>query len=101
MIDKSVPKQLESYTLIITEKPDAAARIACALDVDGKPRKIIDKGVPFYAARRSGDILVVPSLGHLYTVGGEKKDRGIYPVFEYTWIPLYEAERKAKNTRAW
>jgi hypothetical protein len=30
---------LGKYTLIITEKPDAANRIAMALDTDGKAKK--------------------------------------------------------------
>ncbi len=92
---------MQSYTLIITEKPDAAARIAYALDLDGKPRKRMEKGVPFYIARRNGDILIVPALGHLYTVGEAKEDRLVYPAFEYKWIPLYEAKLKAKNIRTW
>lgn len=31
---------MEKYTLIITEKPDAARRIAQALDYKGKPKKM-------------------------------------------------------------
>jgi hypothetical protein len=38
------------YSLIITEKPDAANRIASALDVAGKAKKIVDNGVPYYVA---------------------------------------------------
>ena len=30
------------YTLIITEKPDAAARIASALDAEGKAKRVVD-----------------------------------------------------------
>ncbi len=92
---------LQSYTLVITEKPDAAARIASALDVDGKPRRMTNNAVSFYLAKRNGDIVVVPARGHLYTVGNVKKGRGIYPVFEYAWIPLHEADPKAKNVRLW
>ena len=101
MIDKCDLSQLESYILVITEKPDAAARIARALDADGRPTKKIDNGVPFYVATRNKEIVIVPSMGHLYTVGDQKKKRTSYPVFEYTWIPLYEAERKAKMIRSW
>ncbi|HLC01088.1 MAG TPA: toprim domain-containing protein, partial [Candidatus Bathyarchaeia archaeon] len=89
-----------TYTLIVTEKPDAAARIASALDAEGKPKRMLDKGVPFYVATRNGEIVVVPALGHLYTVAAEKKGRD-YPVFNYKWVPLYMADRTAKRTRAW
>ncbi len=92
---------MPKYTLVITEKPDAAARIAAALDVDGKPSRVLDHGVPFYEAKRDKELVIVPALGHLYTVAGEKNGRGEYPVFEYKWVPLYMAERGAKRTRVW
>jgi DNA topoisomerase I len=91
---------LGRYTLIVTEKPDAATRIASALDAEGKARRILDNGVPYYVATRNGEIVVVPALGHLYTVADEKKGRD-YPVFDYRWVPLYMAERGATRTRAW
>ena len=92
---------MEGYTLVITEKPEAASRIAHALDFDGAPRKRIDNGVPFYVARRDKEIVIVPALGHLYTVGGKEKDRSSYPVFEYKWVPFHVVERKTKNIRSW
>jgi len=67
---------LEKYTLIITEKPDAANRIAMALDAIGKPEKIVSNGVPYYQAYRDGNIVVIPSLGHLYTLSCKQKGRG-------------------------
>jgi DNA topoisomerase-1 len=93
---------LNSYTLIITEKPDAASRIASALDAEGKAAKKTENGVPYYTAKRSGDIVVVPALGHLYTVAAKKKksERG-YPVFDFHWVPLYLAERGASRVRTW
>jgi DNA topoisomerase-1 len=92
---------LGKYTLIITEKPDAANRIASALDAVGKAKKMVDNGVPYYVAKRRGDIVVVPALGHLYTVASEKKGRDHYPVFNYQWVPLYLAERGARRIRTW
>ena len=91
---------MAKYTLIITEKPDAAARIAAALDVDGKPKRILDNGVPCYEVTRDKNLVVVPALGHLYTVASDAKGSG-YPVFEFRWVPLYLAERGAKRTRVW
>jgi DNA topoisomerase-1 len=92
---------LRSYTLIITEKPDAASRIASALDAEGKAEKIVENGVPYYVAKRSEDIVVVPALGHLYTVASAKKRRREYPVFDFQWVPRYAAERGAAQVRTW
>ena len=89
------------YTLIVTEKPDAASRIAEALDTAGKAKKILHKGVPYYLAQREEKIVVVPALGHLYTVVGETKGQGQYPVFKVKWVPKYEAERGAARIRVW
>lgn len=94
-------QHLGKYTLIITEKPDAANRIASALDAAGKAKKIVENGVPYYVAKRSVDIVVAPALGHLYTVASEKKSRGHYPVFSYQWVPLYLAKRGATRIRTW
>ena len=92
---------MEKYTLIITEKPDAANRIAAALDATGKAEKIVENGVPYYVAKRNKDIVIVPALGHLYTVASEKKSRGQYPVFSYQWVPLYRAKRGVSRIRTW
>jgi DNA topoisomerase-1 len=88
------------YTLIITEKPDAARRIASALDRREKAREMEDNGVPYYVAERERQILVVPALGHLYTVAAEKRGSN-YPVFDFEWVPRHVAERGAKRIRTW
>ncbi|MEM3725562.1 MAG: DNA topoisomerase I [Candidatus Bathyarchaeia archaeon] len=92
---------MEKYTLIITEKPDAAQRIASALDTKGKTSKKEDNGVPYYVAKRDREIVVVPAIGHLYTVTGERSERNYYPVFNFKWVPRYVAERGAKQIRTW
>jgi DNA topoisomerase-1 len=92
---------LGKYTLIITEKPDAANRIAAALDADECAKKIVEGGVPFYRAYQNGDLVVVPALGHLYTVASRVKAERGYPVFDYQWVPRYLAERKASAIRVW
>jgi DNA topoisomerase IA len=90
------------YTLIITEKPDAAQRIASALDAEGKAKKMEDNGVPFYLAERDRDIIVVPAIGHLYTVAEERGGRNYYPVFSFKWVPRYAVERGAnKSAHGW
>src|SRR4030066_2443288 len=92
---------LKKYTLIITEKPDAASRIASALDADAKAEKRVENGVPYYVAKRSEDIVVVPALGHLYTVASKKRGTKSYPVFDFHWVPRYMAERGAARIRTW
>jgi DNA topoisomerase-1 len=92
---------MEKYTLIITEKPDAAQRIASALDAQGKAKKMEHNGVPYYVAERDKEIIVVPALGHLYTVAEERSGRNHYPVFSFKWVPRYVAERGAKQIRTW
>ena len=89
------------YTLIITEKPDAARRIAMALDAEGKPQKVLESGVPYHVAKRSEEIVVVPALGHLYTVADQKRGKQNYPVFDFRWVPRYLAERGASRIRTW
>jgi DNA topoisomerase-1 len=88
------------YTLIITEKPDAALRIATALDEKETPQKMHDNGVPYYIAVRDRKIVVVPALGHLYTITDDQKGRS-YPVFDYKWVPRHLAEKKAARIRTW
>jgi DNA topoisomerase-1 len=92
---------LGKYTLIITEKPDAASRIAAALDLGGNVKKTVAHGVPYYQVCRNGDVVIVPALGHLYTLAEEKKGKRDYPVFSYRWVPRYVAERKASRIRVW
>ena len=93
-------QNMGKYTLIITEKPDAALRIASALDWKEKPQRMYENGVPYYIAKREKEIVVVPALGHLYTIMDEKKGRN-YPAFSFRWVPRYVAERKASRIRGW
>ena len=94
-------QRLGQYTLIITEKPDAAKRIAAALDKAGKAKKEVVNSVPYYVANSNKTLVIVPALGHLYTVASEKKGSKLFPVFSYQWIPLHLAKRGAKRTRNW
>jgi DNA topoisomerase-1 len=92
---------LAKYMLVITEKPDAANRIANALDAGGQAKKAVSNNVPHYLAYNNGSIIVVPALGHLYTISGKKKSRRDYPVFDYQWVPKYQTERKVTFIRVW
>lgn len=90
---------MDAHTLIITEKPDAAKRIAFALDANGTPIIKYEKGGSYYIAKRKFLITIVPALGHLYTVTIHKKNKKSYPVFNYRWSPKYLTERKAGKIR--
>ena len=88
-----------SRVLVISEKPNAAKRIAQALDEKGKPREIAVGSVTYYECTKDNDtILVTYALGHLYelrqTEGGWN-----YPRLETEWVPEYEVEKKAAKTR--
>ena len=92
---------MEKYTLIVTEKPDAAKRIAEALDLNGNPKKAEEKNVPYFMANRDKRLVIVPALGHLYTVVHESGRRNYYPVFNFKWAPRYLAEKGAKQIKTW
>ncbi len=78
------------YTLIVTEKPSAAKRIASALS-EGEPEKKGARGVSYYRIIRDGrEFMVVPAVGHLFVL--DEKQRSIkwdYPVFSVEWKPTY------------
>jgi len=92
---------MPTYTLIITEKPDAAKHIATALDTNQNPKKHTLNNVPYYTAQRDKPLTIVPALGHLYTITTETKNRNQYPVFTYKWTPHYQAEKNAQHTKTW
>ncbi len=89
------------YTFIVAEKPTAAERIAKALDQRSNPRMYREKGVPYFVTERDGKIVVVPALGHLYTVTQGEGRKSRYPVFNFKWAPRHLVEKDAKRMRAW
>ncbi|MEM2875486.1 MAG: DNA topoisomerase I, partial [Candidatus Bathyarchaeia archaeon] len=91
----------EGYTLIITEKPTAASRIAKALDQNGKPKTLKLGTIPYFLSKNSKNIVVISALGHLYTVTQEGEGRDFYPVFDFKWTPRYEVERSAGKIKDW
>ena len=69
-----------SYELIITEKPNAAEKIAQAL-ADTKAVKEMYQGVPYYKLTHNGKHIVVGcAVGHLYTIAETEKSFK-YPSF--------------------
>lgn len=90
------------YTMVISEKMEAAARIATALDDDGKPRRLKEGGVTYFEAERRGErIFVVSAVGHLYNVTSERKGSFYYPVFNVVWKPVFEINKAAKHLEKW
>jgi DNA topoisomerase-1 len=79
-----------SYTLIISEKPSAAERIAYAL-ADGKVEKA-GKAVAYFRLKHDGkEIVVVPAVGHLFVLDEKgKKAKWTYPVFDVEWRPTFD-----------
>ncbi len=85
------------YELIITEKPQAASKIAMFL-ADGKPIKKNHKGVPYYEITHGGrDIVVACAVGHLYTVS-EKKKNWSYPSFDVEWVQSSKVNKASSYT---
>lgn len=82
--------------LIITEKPQAAQKIAFAL---GKPNKITDAGVSYYELENDGKkIIVASAVGHLFNLTYKAGQKG-WPLFELEWQPSYEREKSAFTKR--
>tara|TARA_Y100000310_G_scaffold292105_1_gene320584 strand:- start:677 stop:3013 length:2337 start_codon:yes stop_codon:yes gene_type:complete len=89
--EKSLKKQ--GYVLVITEKPQAAEKIAAALS-NGKDKKVNKPGgVSYYELERDGKQIVVGNaVGHLFSVSQATKGRE-YPVFDIGWFPNFEVRK--------
>ncbi|MGV8086475.1 MAG: DNA topoisomerase I [Candidatus Woesearchaeota archaeon] len=82
-----------TYELIITEKPNAAEKIAQAL-ADYKPIKELFQGVPYYKITHNGkDIVVGCAVGHLYTIAETEKSFK-YPSFALEWKATSDIDPK-------
>jgi DNA topoisomerase I len=90
-------------TLIVCEKPDAAARVARALDEDGDPHRTDTLGVSYYESRRRQDTIIVCSaLGHLYSVDSKGHTvRRYYPVWDYKWKPRHRIDKESARLSRW
>ena len=80
-------------TLIITEKPKVAERIARSI---GNPEKLHKDSVPYY---RLGNVFVAPAVGHIYGLKEKNSEGWKYPVFDIEWIPNYEIDKGADFTK--
>lgn len=85
----------KNTTLIITEKPQAAEKIASALS-NGKDEKITTKDkVSYYEFSKNNHRYIVGcAVGHLYGIG-QKEARGPFPNFDVEWKPSFEKKNSA------
>ncbi len=83
-----------SYTLIISEKPSAARKIAAAITEKGV--KVLKAGdVSYLEIERHGEkILVAPAVGHLFGLA-QKSKSWTYPVFDTEWQPTFKISKNA------
>jgi DNA topoisomerase-1 len=88
-------------TLIISEKPDAARRIAEALSNGSQVLSHSRKGIPVYEIVKPKDrIIVCSALGHLYSVDQKTgTGRKTFPVWDLTWKPRHLVERDSSRLR--
>ena len=96
--DKNVKirRAKKDSVLVITEKPQAANKIAFAL---GIARKYSENNVPFYEVKKNGEkIIVASAVGHLFNLTYEKGQKG-YPIFKTTWVPSYSNSKSAAFTK--
>ena len=81
-------KQNKDAILIITEKPQAAQKIAQALSKN-IPEKTTNFGVSYYEFERNKEkIIVCSAVGHLFNLTYVKGQRD-WPIFNLEWTPSY------------
>ncbi|MEK6858449.1 MAG: DNA topoisomerase I [Nanoarchaeota archaeon] len=85
---KETPVKLNGDAiLILTEKPQAALKIASAL---GNAHKYSENNVPFYELQRNGKTIIVASaVGHLFNLAQSKGQTG-WPIFAMEWVPAFQ-----------
>ncbi len=85
--------------LIISEKPQAAAKIAAAL-ADKTPQKLRENNVNFFSLTHKGkQIRVASAVGHLYILGEKGGESWEYPIFDTEWKPLYKVNKASAYTK--
>ncbi len=82
--------------LVITEKPQAAQKIAQAL---GSARKLMEQGVAYYELQIGGkNVLVASAVGHLFNLTYVAGQKG-WPLFDLEWQPSYVSKSAAFTKR--
>jgi DNA topoisomerase-1 len=88
------PQQIDlkerGYELIITEKPQAAAKIANAL---GHATQRQNGKISYYEVDRDNKkIIVACAVGHLFTLK-QNSQGSVVPTFDISWVPNYLARK--------
>ena len=87
-----------TYSLLISEKPQAAQKIANAL-ADGKVEKKQKNGIAYYNITHDGkEIVVACAVGHLFNLAPKTKGWS-YPVFDFEWKPSYQIQKSSAFTK--
>jgi DNA topoisomerase-1 len=95
---KAEPKIIRkgSAVLIITEKPQAAQKIALAL---GDARKYSEEGVSYYeTTKENKTVYIASAVGHLFGLNYKKGQKG-WPIFDLEWQPSYIKKGSAFTKR--
>lgn len=92
-ISGEIKLKKDGYKLVITEKPQAAAKISAALS-EGKDNKLVRNKVSYYELERNGErVVVCCAVGHLFSVSQNVKGSD-YPIFDIDWHPNFEINKK-------
>jgi len=86
-------------TLIISEKPKASERIANALADGTVEKKKSGKAIWFEIEINGEKHLVVPAVGHLFTLKQKNNEKWTYPIFETKWVPSFEASKSSSFSK--
>ncbi len=82
------------YELIITEKPQAANKIATALDDKNKPTQKQNNKIAYYElTHKKQKIVVACAVGHLLTLSQNVTGTEV-PTFDISWTPNYLVRKK-------
>ena len=80
-------------TLIVTEKPKVAERIAVSI---GNAKKFSNNGVSYFEV---DGVIVASAVGYIFGLREKNEGRWTYPVFDIEWVPNYEMNKSASFTK--
>ncbi len=86
-------------TLIISEKPSVAARLAIALGKDSFKALKSKENVRYYEIdTKDGKLYIVAAVGHIFTIRQMGGKSG-YPVLDVEWAPSYQVSKASEYTK--
>src|SRR3989344_5535778 len=92
----SIGEPEKDSILIITEKPQAADKIAHAL---GSPKKHFENNVSYYELERNREkIIVASAVGHLFNLTYAEGQKG-WPIFKIEWVPSFKSKQASFTKR--